>query len=202
MAILTAVLGAILALMQFWKAFVVPKLILPTKAHFALVHESARAVQASNSELIKIKAELTNNGGQSLKDLVCQLHKDLRASGLSVSRLEGLVQAIFSASKEGVWMADERGECLWVNGWFAQNIGWMPHEMHGAGWKNTVHPDCRTLVFAEWEACLKEHRDFILDFAYTTKSGEKVEVHARCSPIRQNSGTVIIGHVGFVQQVS
>lgn len=199
LAWLTGVFTFLVALVKFWQKVIQPKLIAPVKAHFELVHESARSVKESKLELDKIRAELTQNGGKSLKDIVLQLHKDLQASGLSLSRLQGLVQAILSASKEGVWLADEHGAVLWVNGWFAENIGWMPHEMEGAGWKNTIHPDCRAIVFQEWEACIRERRDFIMELDYTTKGGDKVRVNVRCTPMRQNAGNLIIGHVGFVQ---
>ena len=213
LAWLTGVLTFLLTAWKFWKGIVVPKLVAPVQKHFDLVHESARAVQANrqdlrrieqdlvniNLDLDKIKNELNPNDALSLQTLVQTLHKDLKATGRSLSRLQGLVQAILSASKEGVWLSDENGSLLWVNGWFAENIGWMPHEMEGAGWKNTIHPDYRQMVFAEWEACLREHRQFIMEFAYTTKSGDKVMVSAHCSPMKQNIDGVIVGHVGFVQ---
>lgn len=199
MAWITGALACLFAGLKFWKLVIRPSVITPIKAHFELVHESARAVKATQLELVAIKAELTQNGGKSTKDLVLQLHKDLQASGLSLARLEGLVQAILSASKEGVWISDERGNCIWLNGWFAENLGWMPHEMKGAGWKNIVHSDSRSLVYTEWDTCIREHRDFILEFDYVTKGGDKLRVHATCSPIRHNSNDLIIGHVGFVQ---
>lgn len=198
MAWISGALALLFAAMKFWKLVIRPNVLEPIRAHFKLVHESARAVKENQSELLQIKSELTLNGGKSTKDIVLQLHKDLQVSGLSLARLQGLVQAILSASKDGVWLADETGGFLWVNGWFAENIGWMPHEMEGFGWKNTVHPDCRQEVFLEWDTCLREHREFIMEFAYTTKNGEKVAVAVRCTPMKHNTGNVIIGHVGFV----
>lgn len=192
LAAATAVLTLLLLCLKAWKSFIRPKVIQPILDHFSMVHNSARLVQ-------EIKKELVHNGGSSLKDLVSQLLRDQKDFGQSLSRLEGLVQAILSVSDEGVWVSDEHGHCLWVNGWFAQNIGWMPHEMLGSGWKNTIHADCRDSVFREWEECIKEHRDFIMKFDYASKGGSTVSVSARCSPMRQKIGGMIIGHVGFVQ---
>ena len=185
LAAATAVLTLTLLCLKAWKLLVRPKVVQPILDHFAMVHSSARLVQ-------EIKKELVHNGGSSLKDLVSQLLRDQKDFGQSLSRLEGLVQAILSVSDEGVWLSDEHGHCLWVNGWFAQNIGWMPHEMQGSGWKNTIHPDCREAVFREWDECVREHRDFIMKFDYFSKGGSAVSVSARCSPMRQKIGGIII----------
>lgn len=176
MAALTSLFGAFKALQKF--------IIRPALRHFEMVHQTCADVQ-------EMKKELTPNGGGSMKDQVASF-------GKSVSRLEGLLLATLSVSENGVWLADEDGRWQWVNGWFAEHVGWMPHEMHGAGWKNVVAPDDRDRVFAEWDACIAESRDFIMELSYVTKRGEGIQVQAKCAPIRSNSTRKIVGYVGFV----
>lgn len=179
MAALATLFGAFKAVQKY--------LVRPALRHFAMVHQTCLDVQ-------EMKKELTPNGGGSMKDQVASF-------GKSLSRLEGLLLATLSVSENGVWLADEDGRWQWVNGWFAENVGWMPHEMHGAGWKNVVCQEDRDRVFDEWDACIRESRDFILDFAYVTKRGEGVRVQAKCAPIRSNTTRKIVGYVGFVTRL-
>ena len=166
----------------------------PAATHFRKVHESFSALE-------QVRKELTPNGGKSLKDQVTHISLEQKASSQSVLRLQGLVLSILSVSNSGVMLCDPNGKVEWVNGWFAQHVGWMPHELHGSGWKNLVCADDRERVYAEWKDSLAEGRDFISEFSYVTKGGELLRVSVKCEPIRSSTDRSVVGYVGFVNLV-
>ena len=186
-----AVIGAVITIIQGFKKFH-RSVILPAQRHFARVDQLMTDVAEMK---LKISKELTPNGGSSLLDQV-------RAFGKSLSRLEGLQLAILSNSDSGVWISDEKGLCVWVNQWLSEKLEWLPSDLYGNGWKNTVAPHDRDRVFKEFESCVKDGRNFMASYSLIHKRDDSISilVEALCYPIRKADGE-IIGHAGFLKPI-
>lgn len=134
--------------------------------------------------------EVTPNGGGSMRDIVV-------ATQYRVAANEAFSHAILAQLHIPFWKSDDAGNCTFYSRELAMLTGWTPADNLGRGWLSTIYPDCREEVQEEWDACMRDGREFVMDYAFITPRGERLDVHAEANAMRDPKGKVI-GYVGRV----
>lgn len=192
-------LGAIAALIKlmrsFWRWFR-PRFgaFLWRVSGLSELERTVIECDAVHEELItgirSLLAELRPNGGQSIRDVVNrienhQIRLDERSKAIMQ---ENSVVAIFET--------DEIGQCIWVNRKYQRVAGRSLDEVRGYGWVNSIHPDDRAMVEQEWERCVKEKRQFSMNYRMITPDG-KIS-YVKCVSHRMSNGRDTLGYIGMI----
>jgi PAS domain S-box-containing protein len=105
-----------------------------------------------------------------------------------MTAMENRQRVLLSAEQQGVVETDADGQVIWANRAYLQCLNASLEEVLGSGWKNFVHPDSKTIVFAEWESAVHEGRDFRLDHKVLAGDGRVFGVHTDGFVMRDEKG--------------
>ncbi len=123
-----------------------------------------------------------------------QVEKALRQS-------EEQFRSLSACSPVGIYLTDIEGHCIYTNPRCQAIAGFTFEESLGTGWSQSVHPDDRERVFADWTACAREGREYSDEYRFQTKEGRVRWVHVRSSPMFCDNGD-LVGHVGTVKDIT
>lgn len=115
-------------------------------------------------------------------------------------RSEQVFRAMSDSSPLGIFVADEHGNCSYVNGRYSQISGLTADQCMGSGWENAVHPEDRSVIFLRWQEAVFAERDFISNHRMVKPDGELVHVRVCASAF--SSGLGLGGFVGSVEDVT
>ncbi len=108
----------------------------------------------------EIKKELSTNGGNSLKDAVCEL-------GLTCSRIERRQSVIEQRTKaalhytpSALFETDHTGRLVWTNEPFFQLTHHTLTDVEGFDWLTYINEEDREEFFQEFQSCLEMNRRF------------------------------------------
>lgn len=126
-----------------------------------------------------------------------------RLSGLDASEVTGeqRFRTWLALLPVGMFYADERGSCEFVNERWCRLAGICEEEARGDGWVQAIHPDDRNRVFDAWYVAAAEGRDFDLEYRFLTPQGEERWVAGSTVSLR-NAKDEIIGFLGTVTDIS
>jgi diguanylate cyclase (GGDEF)-like protein/PAS domain S-box-containing protein len=124
-----------------------------------------------------------------------------RRALLSEVGLRQEAERISSGMPIGLYATDGEGACTFTNPRWQEIFGLSLEESRGSGWADTIHPEDRTAVFAEWTQAAEEAREFEMGFRLLRRDGSLINVHSQAKALRDPAG-VITGFLGFVQDVT
>lgn len=107
-------------------------------------------------------------------------------------------ERITSGMPIGLYATDRAGACTFTNQRWQEIFGLSLEESRGSGWADTIHPEDRTAVFAEWTQAAAEAREFEMGFRLLRRDGSAINVHSQAKALRDPSGA-ITGFLGFVR---
>ena len=109
-------------------------------------------------KLDKILHELTFNGGGSTKDFIKHVQE-------AIIRVESRQQALLDMPnmQDGLFECDKDGSVIWTNKVLSIMLGKTPDDLVGSGWYNSIDRTEKYDVIEEWEKCMCQKRDFIMD---------------------------------------
>jgi len=110
-------------------------------------------------------------------------------------------ERITSGMPIGLYATDRAGACTFTNPRWQEIFGLSLEESRGSGWADTIHPEDRTAVFAEWTQAAEEAREFQMGFRLLRRDGSEINVHSQAKALRDPS-RAITGFLGFVQDVT
>ena len=110
-------------------------------------------------------------------------------------------ERISSGMPIGLYATDGEGACTFTNPRWQEIFGLSLEESLGSGWADTIHPEDRSAVFAEWTQAAEEAREFEMGFRLLRRDGSLINVHSQAKAFRDPAG-VITGFLGFVQDVT
>lgn len=110
-------------------------------------------------------------------------------------------ERISSGMPIGLYATDGEGACTFTNPRWQEIFGLSLEESRGSGWADTIHPEDRTAVFAEWTQAAEEAREFEMGFRLLRRDGSLINVHSQAKAFRDPAG-VITGFLGFAQDVT
>jgi PAS domain S-box-containing protein len=140
--------------------------------------------------LSEIQAQLTNNGGTSLKDAVDRIeHKQ---DFLSVR-----MQTHLHTNSKAIFETDENGLVTYVNRAYTRMTGLSAHEVQREGWVNVIQPTHRERITGLWFKAVASRRDFDEIVPFVKPDGTEYNGHATAYVIRNDAGKML-GHIGEV----
>lgn len=101
----------------------------------------------------------------------------------------------------GLYATDATGACIYTNERWQEIYGLSLEESLGNGWAETLHPEDRSAVFAEWMQAAEEQRPFQKTFRLLRRDGSVIHVHSQATAQRDDDGT-ITRFLGFVQDIT
>ena len=110
-------------------------------------------------------------------------------------------QSLSACSPVGIFLTDVEGRCTYTNPRCQAICGFTLEESLGVGWSQSVYPEDRERVFADWSKSTREGREYSDELRFQTKEGRVRWVHIRSSPIFSDKGK-LIGHVGTVEDIT
>ena len=110
-------------------------------------------------------------------------------------------ERISSGMPIGLYATDGEGACTFTNPRWQEIFGLSLEESLGSGWADTIHPEDRSAVFAEWTQAAEEAREFEMGFRLLRRDGSLINVHSQAKAFRDPAG-VITGFLGFAQDVT
>ncbi|MBD2128601.1 PAS domain S-box protein [Microcoleus sp. ZQ-A2] len=110
-------------------------------------------------------------------------------------------QSLSACSPVGIFLTDVEGRCTYTNPRCQAICGFTLEESLGVGWSQSVYPEDRERVFADWSKSTREGREYSDEFRFQTKEGTVRWVHIRSSPMFSDKGK-LIGHVGTVEDIT
>lgn len=134
----------------------------------------------------RILAELTPNGGSSLKDIVVSTHQ----MAVVTNARTRLIQANAGIA---IFECDgDTGACCWVNEACCKIFDLSSEQMAGWGWLAAVEPKERETVKREWLASVKGDYPFAWTFTIVRKNGERTAVTSRAEKLADGTGKVLL----------
>lgn len=118
-------------------------------------------LDSQDATLAAIRAELTPNGGGSLKDIVRKTHDLAMIAELRTKQ-------ILATSPVGVYQCDRDGNCIWVNDALCSIFGLDSAAMMGRGWLLAVADDEREESNGHWQRAVDQ--DLPYSWTYTIEN--------------------------------
>ncbi|MEZ2227023.1 MAG: PAS domain S-box protein [Microcoleus sp.] len=87
---------------------------------------------------------------------------------------EARYQILTEVSPVGIFYTDTLGNCLYVNERWCQIAGITCEEAFGTGWVQSIHPDDRQRVFAEWYRAAQEKLPFKFEYRFQNLDNDSV----------------------------
>ena len=101
--------------------------------------------------------------------------------------------ALLEAMSAHAWVADARGDGIDFSA-FCRITGQTLEECRSEGWAQSVHPDDRTRVIANFRAALRNGGLYDVEYRIRTVDGTYRRILVRAAPVRDRSGTVLEWH--------
>ena len=165
--------------------------LIAAAVKFAISHSKSvsKIIDLADKTEVILK-ELKPNGGNSFRDAVNRIEKKLHES-------EGFVKTVLAHKDIAFFESDAKGDCRWVNGayltLFKKSIGDITQD----GWKSCLYSDNREIVIKEWETCVADSREFIMDYYIVNGENAKVFVHCKALPYKDDKGN-LLGYLGTI----
>lgn len=145
-------------------------------------------MKLANSKLKLLLAQVTPNGGTSLRDSVNRIEHH-------VGELTAVNEAVQQLSRKPMFKTDAEGSCIWINAACTLVTGKGIEDLKGWGWLSVIHPDDKDYVEEEWQCAVKDKRRF--DLRYRTiniVTGDEYKVNCKAHPIVVNKE--VVGYIG------
>lgn len=123
--------------------------------------------------------------------------KKLEVIEAGVSLAASLSRVTWKLLDKPVWQSDASGLCVFCNPCMLSLLGRQEDDIIGNGWRSVVHEDDRERVQHEWDAAIRDERDFNLSFRWIHASGKPIRISAHASKLTDSEGNKL-GYVGFV----
>lgn len=133
-----------------------------------------------------------------------QLAKEIRQRKKVEATLrerEELFRQLSKCAPVGIFLTDENGACTYVNDRWCELTGLTSEQASGEGWKSALHPDDYSATFAEWNAAVRENREFAMEYRFRHADGAIVWVAGQATALK-NDDDINIGFIGIVADIT
>jgi len=143
------------------------------------------AIFELHAKIDAITAQLSTNGGSSLRDAIIRIEKrQCREAEKTRLIIEGGEHACFEF--------DENGKCIYVNQPYMQLIDRIDEkEVLGMNWRHLIYEDDREAVLESWDRAIKEARIFEEHFSYQDRKGNRIPVLCKAYPMYDYNQKVV-----------
>lgn len=126
---------------------------------------------------------------------------ELAAVNADLRESEERFRSLSACSPVGIFLTDVEGRCTYTNPYFQSICGLSYEESLEDGWLQSVHPEDREQVLADWSDWTLANRSYSSEFRVKTPDGIVRQVHVRASPMRSASFE-LLGHVGTLEDIT
>lgn len=136
-----------------------------------------RLIKQALERIDKVYAELTPNGGGSIKDKIDRLTRD-------VAILRGGLSFSLALNPHSIFEADPEGECTFANVALCEMFGLPQAEMLGRGWLSVLEGSAaREKAWDTWASCVEKRIPYLDRYQIrNARTGEKFWVRAHAVP--------------------
>ncbi len=136
----------------------------------------------------RMVAELTPNGGSSIKDAVGRIETRQII-------FDQKMKALNNDARFGVWESDSTGKVTYANRTYQRITGRSLEDLENWGWVNTISMSDRERVLDDWALSIKQEREFASKFNVIKPDGTNVDVISVGHPLKCRNGT-LKGYIG------
>ncbi len=126
-----------------------------------------------------------------------QSHQTKQRQQASEQRYEALANRV----PVGIFRSNTTGQCSYVNECWCQITGHTLEMAAEEGWQQTLYPEDRPIVRAEWAQALQENRSTQMEYRIQRPDGTVIWVYGQIVAERDADGQVI-GYVGTLTDIN
>lgn len=126
---------------------------------------------------------------------------ELKRVEFALRESRALFQTLARLSPVGIFRADARGLCLYVNERWCEISGLSLEQAGGEGWANALHPDDRKKVLKGWAKCAAENLSFKMEYRFLRDDGKVTWVLGQAE-IEKDPDGKINGYVGTITDIT
>ncbi|MBE0469157.1 MAG: bacteriohemerythrin [Methyloprofundus sp.] len=106
-------------------------------------------------------------------------------------------KALLASVPVGVFEADIKGNCTYVNAQWSEISGLSPEDAIGHHWLHALLPEDQDKIYAEWNSSVAENRPFHLEYRFLKPNGDIVWVLGRLANFKSqlNGQTTYVGTI-------
>lgn len=145
-----------------------------------------------------VAAEVTTNGGGSLKDAVRRIETRCERVEESLVASGQRLKALLTDGADGMFELDAKGGLVWANRTLCRLLGKQSDELVGRGWERCVAADERADVIEEWDRSVRVDRELAMNIHFVTSRGEPLFLQVHTYPFKNIKGDTI----GFIARCS
>jgi PAS domain S-box-containing protein len=114
---------------------------------------------------------------------------------------EARYRALLTTAPVGIFQTDAVGHTIFLNQQCLELMGVPLSAALGQDWANSLHPDDRARVSAQWYEAVQANREFSTEHRFRTPQGLVNWVFVKAIGIRDEAGTVT-GYIGMVMDIT
>lgn len=157
------------------------------------INSKLATVPKLETDVTEIKLQLRTNGGTSLKDAVNRIEKKLGEVRSDISILKGRESARMYLDAQPTFECDANGYATALNKSLLTILGLEIDEAIGYGWLKAVKPIDQDRVMREWEASVRNGREFSSYYTFVNATTHKEnKVHGRARIERNKEDIIFI----------
>ena len=111
------------------------------------------------------------------------------------------IRVLTEVSPVGIFRADEKGDCIYVNDRYCEITGLSMQQALGQGWVRALHPDDSQRVLAAWNEAVRDKLPFNVECRYRQLDGKVVWILAQTTRELNESGK-IRGYIGSITDIT
>lgn len=181
------------ALQQDWSTGKQIRLELPQGTHW---FELSVAIKPTENEqqphFIVLSMDITRRK---------QIEEALRNSEQKLTESKNFFQLLTQVSPVGIYQTDAQGLGIFANDKCCEMMGLSHQQLQGKGWAEALMSEDRDRVYNEWEAAIREYRQFSLEYRFQQPNGKIVWVYGLSAPIYDEQGA-ISGYIGTLVDIT
>ena len=120
---------------------------------------------------------------------------------MALRKSEEKFRSLSECSPVGIFQMDLMGRCIYTNARWQTLMGTSFSESLGDGWLRALHPEDKQKVDTEWNACMKEGREYSQEFRILDSEKNVRWVYCRAGAIRSENGEAS-GYVGTAEDIT
>lgn len=185
---LIGVLTGVLMLFKQIREPLYRRLWLPIRSRIStkgdIIRKQEEREQASQRRHEEVMAELKPQGQLSLSQRMTNLE-------IATEITAATLRQHLDGQDIGIFHADEHGETVWVNNAYLRMTGRQLNDVLGYGWMACIAESDRAFVRAEWNNCVMEGREFLLNYRMVDANGGLFTVECVARPGAKMAGRIL-----------